>query len=242
MKKALSVILCAVLCLSLCILASCGEEEGKQGQSVELKFISEPATGYAWRVVVSREGIVEVSETFEEDEDDKDNPKAGWQIYTVKAVGAGEVALDFAYVVPGSEEVKYAATYVYVVDEELKMTEKLREGTYFELDNVVVQNTYVIRLDVDASGKQWQYSYDPDGIIEVSHTYEEEPYALETDAKQGQQVFTVMGMKTGNVTISFTYADENGENAVNDAAYELSVDDNLYVTEIKHSGTYFNED
>ena len=241
MKKTLSVILCVCVVLSMLTLVSCGKKKNA-GKSVELKFKSEPATGYAWRVIVSREGIVEVKESFEENEEDKNNPKGGWQIYTVTPVGKGEVTLDFAYVAPGVEKVDLAATYVYTVDENLKMTEKLREGTYFEQDNVVPKNTYIIRLDVDGTGNRWQYDYDPEGIIEVSHEYVPDPYALESETKKGEQIFTIMGMKSGKVTLTLTYADESGETVTNDAVYELAVDDNLIVTEVKHSGRYFEED
>ena len=237
MKKTLSLILCICTVISLITLSSCGKKE--EVVPVELSFISKPATGYSWRVIPSREGVVEIKERFEEDENDREDPKSGYQIFTVTPVGKGEVTLDFAYVAADVEKVELAAIYVYTVDKNLKMSETHREGTYFDLDNAVPKTTYVIRLNVDGTGNRWKYETDAEGIVEVTSEYEENPYATQDDKKKGEQIFTVMGMKEGLVTIKFTYCDENGENITNDAEFLLLVGEKLIVKEQKHSGTYY---
>lgn len=124
MKRALSFCLVCVLLLTF-TLSGCTKPE-----KLTVKFITDKSSGYKWQVVASNDDTVKIKESFEKDENDKEN---GYTVFTITAVKEGEVYLDFACVKDGEEGVLYAATYMFTVNDDLSMYENFHEGTYFDI-------------------------------------------------------------------------------------------------------------
>lgn len=61
------------------------------------------------------------------------------------------------------------------------------------------------------------------------------------DGSGGLQIFAIEGKKSGEIVLKFTYKKEGDENPTYEAVYRLNIDDKNIITEISHTGSYFNK-
>ena len=130
MKKTVSLILSAVLLLSLC-LAGCGNAGGKdakKGETHKINLAANYNTGCAWKFEESKKGIVKITSDFVPNKDDE---LSGTEVFSVTAVKPGKVTVTFLYTDAGGNALS-DAVYEFTVDASLKFLSVKSSGTYYE--------------------------------------------------------------------------------------------------------------
>ena len=131
MKKKILIVM--VLFFGL-LLTGCNKKETsniiveKNTIKVELDLNSE--SGYSWSYIVNNQDIVSISKTYVGDCSNNVDNCDGKDIYEVKGLKEGTAVVTFDYV-NENDEVENEAIYVFVVDENLNVSEN-HYGSYFE--------------------------------------------------------------------------------------------------------------
>lgn len=94
-------------------------------------------------------------------------------------------------------------------------------------------NAYTVTLDAK-SGKDyvWKGFVGDEAVIKIEDATKEQ-------GKDDLYSFSVIGLKEGSTTVTFTYKRETDVDVYLVARYELKVDKKFKVTEVSHEGTYF---
>ena len=103
-------------------------------------------------------------------------------------------------------------------------------------------STFEITLpDSASSGYKWSDELSEKGIVEVTSKTDYSSCPKNTDGCSGKQIYTLKALKPGSVTLTLTYAffDDSKDREKYKAIYEITVDDDLKITET-HSGSYFD--
>lgn len=125
MKKILKLFSISIVLL----LCACTNKSDK----LEIKFKSNPSTGYTWKYTVSNKDVIDIKEAYDDSNCPKDVTGCGGQmIYTINPKKEGKTTIKFRYLRPWDESTLwYTATYEITVDKDLKVSEK-HSGSYFE--------------------------------------------------------------------------------------------------------------
>lgn len=126
-------IICGVLLLG--IVTGCGDKkkEDKEGDSFKISLYSNSSTGYSWSYTVSNEGIIDISESYDDSNCPPENEGCGGQqVYKVKALKPGKttISLKYSFVEPDERDYE-TAIYEITVNDDLSITET-HSGTYFD--------------------------------------------------------------------------------------------------------------
>ena len=101
--------------------------------------------------------------------------------------------------------------------------------------------TYEIALKANATtGYQWDCKLSEEGIVKVEGEYVTDENKQGFVGVGGTQKYTVTAQKKGEVTLTFDYLSPGDKVSGSTAVYVLSVDEDLNITELSHSGSYFD--
>lgn len=118
------------------LLIGCGIKQSsnstiKTENKFEIRLESNPTTGYTWSYKESEEGIVAISERYDNSNCPKDYVGCGGEeIYTLTPLKEGTMVLEFDYQRSFEDEPIYIATYYITVDENLNIMQ-YHDGNYF---------------------------------------------------------------------------------------------------------------
>ena len=102
--------------------------------------------------------------------------------------------------------------------------------------------TCEISLKANATtGYQWDCKASPEGIVKVEGEYVPDENKQGFVGVGGTQKYTVTAKKAGEVTLTFDYLSPGDKVSGSTAVYVLSVDEDLNITELSHSGSYFDD-
>lgn len=103
-------------------------------------------------------------------------------------------------------------------------------------------STFTFSLDSNSStGYSWKEKVSTEGIIDVSHEYDNSGCPPDAVGCGGKNVYTVKALKPGRVKLTMTYSFGDGINKKTEktAIYRITVTDDLKISET-HSGSYFD--
>ena len=94
-------------------------------------------------------------------------------------------------------------------------------------------DSYKITLEGNpTTGYMWFCTADPEGIVDVKSDYIEDEHEPDVVGVGGKYVFTVEGLKEGDVTLTFIYArSEAGDDLADTREYVLHSDASGVITE-----------
>ena len=136
-KKGYIIIITVILLILIALIVSTVTKKSstnKYDKTFTISLYSNSSTGYNWHYNLSKEGIIEIEESY-----DNSNCKegvvgcGGKKIYKIKALKEGKVKLSLKYKRTSSYKSGSKATYIITVDKNLQITEK-HYGSYFKKD------------------------------------------------------------------------------------------------------------
>ena len=99
------------------------------------------------------------------------------------------------------------------------------------------ENKIRIKLKSDPlSGYTWEYDFSEEGIAKVIEDNDIDCDEEENTCK-GYQIYNVAALSKGKTYLNFKYT--NGTDVLYTAKYELEVNKDLKIKEVRHMGTYF---
>lgn len=99
------------------------------------------------------------------------------------------------------------------------------------------ENKIRIKLNSDPlSGYTWEYDFSEEGIAKVIEDNDIDCDEEENTCK-GYQIYNVEALSKGKTYLNFKYT--NGTDVLYTAKYELEVNNDLKIKEVRHMGTYF---
>ena len=99
------------------------------------------------------------------------------------------------------------------------------------------ENKIRIKLNSDPlSGYTWEYDFSEEGLAKVIEDNDIDCDEEENTCK-GYQIYNVAALSKGKTYLNFKYT--NGTDVLYTAKYELEVNKDLKIKEVRHMGTYF---
>ena len=112
-------------------------------------------------------------------------------------------------------------------------------------DNNEKSDTKIDKLEISlydnaSTGYHWEYSVSEDGIIKIDIGSKND-CPKDVVGCGGEAIYTITGLKPGKVTLNLEYKFVDGSRMEYNAIYEITVNDDLSISE-SHSGTYFDKE